>query len=55
MDQRRGYIFIEVTKKQLNAQFVVVPYVEKDDQAPRQVAFTYHSPSGSRRLIEKGF
>ena len=55
MDQRRGYIFVEVTKKQLNAQFVVVPYVEKDDQAPRQVAFTYYSPSGSRRLIEKGF
>lgn len=55
MDQRRGYILVDVTKKQLNAQFVVVPYVEKDDQAPREVAFTYRSPSGSRRLIEKGF
>lgn len=55
MDQRRGYIRVDVTRSYLDAQFVVVPYIEKDDRAPRQVAFTYRSPSGSRRLKEKGF
>lgn len=50
MDTRRGYIRVDVTPDRLDSEFVVVPYVEADDRAPREVAFAYTTPAGSRRL-----
>ena len=54
MDQRRGYIRVNVTPARLESEFVVVPYIEKDDKAPRQTAFRFETPTGSNRLLEKG-
>lgn len=52
MDRRRGYIRVDVSRDQLDAEFVVVPWIERDDTAPRDTAFHYFTRSGEHRLIE---
>lgn len=52
MDRRRGYIKIDVNRDRMDAEFVVVPWVERDDTAPRETAFRYRTRSGERRLRE---
>lgn len=52
MDRRRGYIRVDVDRGQLGAEFVVVPWIERDDTAPRGTAFRYLTRRGERRLIE---
>lgn len=50
MDRRRGYIRVDVNGEQLDSEFVVVPWIERDDTAPRETAFRYRTRSGEHRL-----
>lgn len=52
MDRRRGYIRVDVNRDQLDSEFVVVPWIERDDTAPRETAFRYRTRSGEHRLNE---
>ncbi|SNC73773.1 alkaline phosphatase D [Kytococcus aerolatus] len=51
MDARRGYVHVTLTPSEATSTFVVVPWVEADDTAPREVAFRFRTPAGSRRLL----
>lgn len=50
MDKRRGYILVTLTPNDMVSEFVVVDWIERDDAAPRQTAFTYRTAAGERRL-----
>lgn len=52
MDSRRGYVHVSLTPEEMVSTFVVVPYIEADDRAPRDVAQVYRTPAGSRRLLD---
>ncbi|SDE20664.1 alkaline phosphatase D family protein [Auraticoccus monumenti] len=49
-DGRRGYVHVTLTPEQMESTFVVVPWVEADDTAPRQVVARFTTPAGQPRL-----
>ena len=52
MDKRRGYIKVDVTRDHLDSEFVVVPWIERDDTAPRETAFAFRTQAGEHTLRE---
>ena len=51
-DGRRGYLHLRFTPAQLTSSFWVVPWVESDDTAPKELSARFTTPAGSSRLIE---
>ncbi|MBB4736176.1 alkaline phosphatase D [Micrococcus cohnii] len=51
-DGRRGYLHVMFTSDQLTSSFWVVPWVESDDTAPKELSARFTTPAGSSRLIE---
>ncbi|WP_114559333.1 alkaline phosphatase D family protein [Desertihabitans aurantiacus] len=49
-DGRRGYLHVTLTPEQMESTFVVVPWVEADDTAPREVVARFTTPAGRPRL-----
>ena len=50
MDKRRGYIKVHATREHLDSEFVVVPWIERDDTAPRETAFSFRTNAGEHTL-----
>ncbi|MCG7450666.1 alkaline phosphatase D family protein [Corynebacterium kefirresidentii] len=50
MDKRRGYIKVRATGEHLDSEFVVVPWIERDDTAPRETAFSFRTNAGEHTL-----
>ena len=53
MDQRRGYIRVSLSKDLMTSEFFVHPYIEKDDQAPKELAFAFETRAGEHTLKER--
>jgi alkaline phosphatase D len=51
-DGRRGYLTLRLTPERMESTFVVVPWVEADDTAPKQVLARFVTPAG-RPVLEK--
>lgn len=51
-DGRRGYLHLSFTPDELVSSFWVVPWVESDDTAPKELSARFTTPAGSNRLIE---
>lgn len=51
-DGRRGYLHLRFTPEQLTSSFWIVPWVESDDTAPKELSARFTTPAGTSRLIE---
>lgn len=51
-DGRRGYVHVRLTPEEMVSSFYVVPWIEADDQAPRELTGRFVTPAGDPRLIQ---
>ncbi|MFX4273691.1 alkaline phosphatase D family protein [Propionibacteriaceae bacterium Y1685] len=49
-NRRRGYVHVTLTPEEMRSTFVVVPWIQADDTAPRQIAAQFTTPAGDPRL-----
>ncbi len=49
-DARRGYLKVDLTPERMDSTFVVVPWVEADDTAPKEILARFTTPAGRPRL-----
>lgn len=51
-DGRRGYVHVRLTPQEMVSSFYIVPRVEADDTAPKELAARFTTPAGDPRLIQ---
>lgn len=49
-DGRRGYVHVTLTPQEMQSSFVIVPWIRKDDTAPKQVVARFTTPADQPRL-----
>lgn len=51
-DGRRGYLHVRLTPQQMVSSFWIVPWVEANDGAPKQLSARFTTPAGNPRLVQ---
>lgn len=50
-DGRRGYVHVRLTEQEMTSSFWIVPWIEADDTAPKELSARFVTPAGDPRLI----
>lgn len=51
-DGRRGYVHVRLTPQEMVSNFWIVPWVEADDRAPKELSARFVTPADNPRLIQ---
>ena len=53
-DGRRGYVHVRLTPQEMTSSFWVVPWIEADDTAPKELSARFSTRAGEPGLAPAG-